>query len=65
MKTSKAVQDIRVYRSTELDTDHYLLYAKVNFPNKQLNKKQKKVSGNLEFFKIRLLNGESLRWPYT
>jgi len=41
IKTSKAIQDIRVYRSTELDTDHYLLCAKVNFPNKQLNKNKK------------------------
>jgi len=32
MKTSKVIQDIRVYRSFELDSDHYLLCAKVNFP---------------------------------
>jgi len=38
IRTSKVKQDIRFYRSTELDTDHYLLCAKVNFPNKQLNK---------------------------
>ena len=28
IETSKAVQDIRVYRSTELDSYHYLLCAK-------------------------------------
>jgi hypothetical protein len=39
MKTSKAIQDIRVYRSTELDGYHYLLCEKVNFPPEQLNKK--------------------------
>ena len=33
MRTSKAIQDIRAYRRNELDTDHYLLCAKVNFPN--------------------------------
>ena len=32
MKTSKVIQDIRVYRSNEIDSDHYLLCAKVNFP---------------------------------
>jgi len=55
MRTSKAVQDIRAYRGNELDTDHYLLFAKVNFPNKQLNKnKNKKVSVKLEeFFKYK------------
>ena len=31
-KTSKVIQDIRVYRSNERDTDHYLLCAKVHFP---------------------------------
>jgi len=32
MKTSKVIQDIRVYRNNEIDSDHYLLCAKVNFP---------------------------------
>jgi hypothetical protein len=31
LKASKTIQDIRVYRSIELDTDHYLLCAKVDF----------------------------------
>jgi len=30
MKTLTVTQDIRAYRSTELDSDHYLLSAKVN-----------------------------------
>jgi hypothetical protein len=30
MKTLTVIQDIRVYRSTELDSDHYILSAKVN-----------------------------------
>ena len=30
--TSRVIQDIRAYRSIELDSDHYLLCAKVNFP---------------------------------
>jgi len=32
MKTSKVIQDIRVYRSNEIGSNHYLLCAKVNFP---------------------------------
>jgi hypothetical protein len=31
-KNSKVIQDIRIYRSKEIDSDHYLLCAKVNFP---------------------------------
>jgi hypothetical protein len=42
MRTSKVVQDIRVYRSIELDIGHYLLCAKVNFPPRWLNKNKKK-----------------------
>ena len=42
MKTSKVIQDIRVYRSNEIDSDHYLLCAKVNFPPRWLNKSKKK-----------------------
>ena len=32
MKTSKVIKDIRIYRSLELHSDHYLLCAKVKFP---------------------------------
>jgi hypothetical protein len=55
-----------VYRSIELDTDHYLC-AKVNSPPRWLNKNiNKKVPSNQEeFFKIRLLNDERIRWLYT
>jgi hypothetical protein len=50
-----------------LDTDHYLLCAKIDFPPRWLNKNiNKKVpSKQEEFFKIRLLNDKSLRWLYT
>jgi len=43
MKTSTVIQDIRVYRSNEIDSDHYLLCAKVNFPPRWLNKSNKKA----------------------
>ena len=43
MKTSKVIQDIRVYRSNEIDSDHCLLCANVNFPPRWLNKSTKKV----------------------
>jgi len=66
MKTSKVIQDIRVYRSNEIDSDHYLLWAKVNFPPRCLNKGNKKAPlKQEEFFKVRLLNDENLRWLYT
>jgi len=32
MKTSKVIQDVRVYRSNEMRSDHYLLCAKLSFP---------------------------------
>ena len=66
MKTSKVIQDIRVYRSNEIDSDHYLLCAKVNFPPRWLNKSNKKAPlKQEEFLKVRLLNDESIRWLYT
>jgi hypothetical protein len=67
IKASKIIHDIRVYRSIELDTDHYLLCAKVDFPPQWLNKNinKKVLSNQEEFFKIRLLNDERIRWLYT
>ena len=66
MKTSKVIQDIRVYRINEIGSDHYLLCAKVNFPPRWLNKSNKKtLLKQEEFFKIRLLNDESTNWLYT
>jgi hypothetical protein len=66
MKTSKVIQDIRVYRSNEIDSDHYVLCAKVNFPPRWLNKSTKNAPLKQEtFFKVRLLNDESIRWMYT
>jgi hypothetical protein len=59
MITSKVIQDIRVYRNIELDTNHHLLCAKVNFAPQWVHKKQKKISVKQEFLKIRLLNDES------
>jgi hypothetical protein len=41
MKTSKVIQDIRVYGSVELDGDYYLLRAKANFSPRWLNKNKK------------------------
>jgi len=63
MKTSKLIQDIRVYR---IDSDHYLLCAKVNFPSRWINKSNKEAPlKQEEFFKVRMLNDESIRWLYT
>jgi len=60
MKISKVIQDITLYRSNELDSDHYLLCAKVNFPPRFLNKGNKKAPlKQEESFKVRLLNSES------
>jgi len=62
MKTSNVIQDIRVYRSNEIDSDHYLLCAKVNFPPRWLNKGKKKAPVKQEeLFKVRLLQDESIR----
>jgi len=63
MKTSKVIQDIRVYRSNDIESDHYLLCAKVNFPPRWLNKSTKDVPLKQEkFFKVRLLNEGSIVW---
>ena len=62
MKTSNVIQDIRVYRSNEIRSDHYLLCAKVNFPPRRLNKSNKKIRLKQDdFLKVRLLNYESIR----
>jgi len=50
MKTSKVIQYIRVYRSNEIDSDHYLLCTKVNFPPRWLNKSKKKAPLKQEEF---------------
>ena len=42
MKTSNVIQNIRVYRSNEIDSENYLLCSKVNFPPRWLNKGNKK-----------------------
>ena len=65
-KTLKVIQDIRVYRSNEIDSDHYLLCTEVNFPPRWLNKGNKKVPlKQEESFKVRLLDDGSIRWLYT
>ena len=51
MKISKVIQDIRVDRNTELDSDHHLLCAKVNFTLQWLHKNKKKKS----FSKARII----------
>jgi len=66
MKNSKVIQDIRFYRSNELDSDHFLVCAKVNFPPRRLNKSNKKAPlKQEEFLKVRFLNDENIRWLYT
>ena len=66
IKTSKLIQHIRVYRGNEIDSDGYLLCAKVNFPPGWLNKSNKKTPLKQDAFsKVRLLNDGSIRWLYT
>jgi hypothetical protein len=43
MKTSKLIQYTTVYRSNEIDSDHYLLCAKVSFLIQWLNRSNKKL----------------------
>jgi hypothetical protein len=51
VKTSKVIKDIRVYTSIGLDSDHYLLCPKVNFPLRGLNKNPKTFSKARRNFK--------------
>jgi hypothetical protein len=60
IKTSKLIKHIRVYISLEIESDHYLLCAKVNFPSRWLNKKNVSVR-QVEIFKMRLFD-DSRRW---
>jgi hypothetical protein len=56
MKNSKVIQDIRTYRSNEIDSDDYLLCAKVNFPPRWLNTRNKRTpSKQAEFFKSKIV----------
>mgnify|MGYP002224294368 CR=1 FL=1 len=66
-KTSDIIEDVRVYRGANLNTDHYLLCTKINFPPRWLNKKKSSTikSDTEQFFKVRLLNDKSIRWLYT
>jgi hypothetical protein len=50
MKTSKVIQDIRTYRSNDIDSDHYLLCAKINFPPRWLNTGNKRSPSKQEGF---------------
>jgi hypothetical protein len=65
-KVAKIIQDIRVHRGMELDTDHYLLCAKVKVPPRWLNKSGSKriLLKPEEFFKIRHIKDESVKWLY-
>ena len=65
-KMAKIIQNIRVYRGIELNTDHYLLGVKVEFPPRWLNKKSKNQIATKpdEFYKTNLLNDESTKWLY-
>jgi len=66
MKTSMVIQGIRFYRSKEIGSDCYLLYAKIYVPPRCLNMSNKKTPlKHDEFFKVRLLNDESIIWLYT
>jgi len=40
------VNDVRVYRSVELNMDHYLLSTRLSFPPEWVNKQNSKRQGN-------------------
>jgi len=42
MKISKVIQEVRVYRSNEIESDHYLLCAKGKFSNTMVKQGQQK-----------------------
>jgi hypothetical protein len=45
-KMTTIVNDVRVYRSVELNTDHYLLSTRLSFPPGRVNKQNAKKQGN-------------------
>jgi hypothetical protein len=69
-KTAKLIKDIKVYRGAELNTDHFLLNARLQFPSRWKNSKNcDKISRrNNQLpqikYEIRLLNNDSIKWLY-
>ena len=62
----EVIQDVSVYKNIEVDSDNYLLCAKVNFPPPWLNKDKKNAPVKQEEpLKLRLLKDESIRWLYV
>jgi hypothetical protein len=55
MKTSKVIQDITVYRSNAKDSEHKLLWAKVNFPPRGLKGGNKKPIKAGRIFKSKIV----------
>lgn len=63
-KTAKLFKDVRVYRGYEINTDHYLLQAKVNFKTRWYKPSRKQNSEQKEAYKIYLLKQQSIKELY-
>jgi hypothetical protein len=64
-KLSELFLDVRVYRSSDIGSDHFLTLAKLRFPPNWLHlPKNTARKENILHYKISLLNDESIRWLY-
>jgi len=64
-KLSELFLDVRVYRGSDIGSDHFLTLAELRFPQKWLGlPKNSTCKGNVLRYKIILLNDESTRWLY-
>jgi hypothetical protein len=61
------IRDTRVYRGSEIDSDHFILESKFEIPHKKQrhrNKRKPKTSLDKESLKTHLLEQESIRYLY-
>jgi hypothetical protein len=63
MKLSAITLDVRVYRGSDIGSDHSLTSAKLRFPPNWLRlHKNNAGKESILHYKIRLLSNESIRW---